>query len=286
MKYPYLAASHLVLLGWAVSPGVARPAPADLGTRARDVFAAKCVECHSPALAHPKGKFGYVLDLNRLAANPKLVVRFDPARSKLWKQIEEGEMPPDDARAGPLTPEEKGLVRLWIEAGAPPALSASLETAGPRELAAVAPAPPFRRLWRLVGKLHVLIVHFPIALLAAAALAESWRIWARRVGPSPVVRFCVLLGAAGAVAAAAAGWIHASSGGFGAEAGGALALHRWLGTAAAAGALATAAACEWDVFRGRRTVLFRGVLFASAALVGAAGHFGGMLVYGNDFFNL
>jgi uncharacterized membrane protein len=136
----------------------------------------------------------------------------------------------------------------------------------------------------LLGKLHVLVIHFPIALIAAAAIAESIWIFQRRPGMSPAVRFCVLLGAAGAVVAAVLGWIHASYGGFGADAGHDLMLHRWLGTAATLGAVLAAVASEWDAFVGRRSLLFRGVLFASAAVVGAAGHFGGMLVYGSDFF--
>ena len=35
----------------------------------RDIFEAKCLDCHGPELPRPKGKFGYVLDLQRMADN-------------------------------------------------------------------------------------------------------------------------------------------------------------------------------------------------------------------------
>ena len=96
---------------------------ADLGSAVREIFAVKCVQCHSASLPRPKGKFGYVLDLPRIAANPRLVVPSDAAHSKLWQKIEEGDMPPDDAKAGPLSDAQKLTIRAWIEAGAPaPAL--------------------------------------------------------------------------------------------------------------------------------------------------------------------
>ena len=241
-------------------------------------------QCHSENLPHPKGKFAYVLDLKHIAANPKLVRPFQPTNSKLWNLIAAGDMPPDDARAGPLNDSEKQLIRTWIEAGSPaPLTPASLVGASPGS--SDVPHPPIGiRMLRLIGKLHVLVVHFPIALLAAAAAAESWWIWRGRLGISSVVRFCVLTGAAGAVAAGLLGWLHASYGGFGADSAGVLFLHRWLGAAAALGAIATAAVCEWNILRARRSLLFRATLFTSAALVGAAGHFGGLMVYGNDFF--
>jgi uncharacterized membrane protein len=289
MKHVGHAICALILIPLSTNHTLADALPAtrvDLGTRVRSVFAAKCAECHSSQLARPKGKFGYVLDLKQVAANPKIVAPFNPSGSRLWTQIADGDMPPDDAKAGPLADADKRLIRLWIETGAP----APLTEFPPVEAGFSEPESPIRslptRLLQLFGKLHVLMIHFPIALLAAAAIAESWLIWKGRWGMSPVVRFCVLLGAGAAVVAAVAGWVHASYGPLGSDTGQTLALHRWLGTAAGVGAVATALACEWDVLQTRRSSLFRAILFFSAALVGAAGHFGGMLVYGSDFFHL
>jgi hypothetical protein len=39
-----------------------------------------------------------------------------------------------------------------------------------------------------------------------------------------------------------------------------------------------------DARRQQRSWLFRGLLWIGAMLVGAAGHFGGLLVHGEDFF--
>lgn len=278
-----LIGTALLACAPVLSAAVSAPS-ADLGGQARDAFAAKCAQCHSPKLSHPKGKLGYILDLPRLAANPKLVIRFHPEASKLWTKIEVGDMPPDDARAGDLTEAERQAIRRWIQAGAPPALTPAASERFTRAVEDPIPATMSARVLRALGKLHVLVVHFPIALLAAGAIAEAWWIWRRHAGISPVVRFCVIFGALGAVAAGTLGWIHASFGGFGTDSSEALMLHRCLGTAAAAAAIVTALAGEWDVFRNRRSLFFRSVLFASALLVGAAGHFGGVVVYGSDFF--
>ena len=264
--------------------------PADLGSRVREIFAAKCSQCHSAGLIRPKGKFGYVLDLARVAANPRLVVPSDATHSKLWQQIADDDMPPDDAKAGPLSDSEKQIVRSWIEAGAP-APPAVVQQAALAEVSPdIAPPSPrhepsvFRRTVRLAGKLHVLVIHFPIALIAAAAGMESWWILRRRRDTSPVVRFCVYFGAAGAVVAAVLGWLHAPFSGYESSASGTLLLHRWLGVAAATGAMVAAGLSGLDELRGRRSLIFRAALFGTALLIGLTGHLGGTLVYGDDFF--
>jgi uncharacterized membrane protein len=142
---------------------------------------------------------------------------------------------------------------------------------------------PLQTLGRL-GPFHVVAVHFPIALLIVAALAEGWFAGRGRRTLSPSVRFCVLLGAAGAVAGAALGWLHARNG-YGAEMPQILEIHRWLGTATAVWALGTALVCEWDERRGVRSHWFRCCLLVAALLAGASGHLGGVLVHGEDFFN-
>jgi len=102
--------------------------------------------------------------------------------------------------------------------------------------------------------------------------------------PEPAVRFCVLLGAAGAVAAVALGWLHADLGKNGSASSGILGLHRWLGTLAGLCAIGIAFWSEWDSRRGRRSGLFRVLLWSGAILVAATAHFGGVLVHGNSFF--
>jgi uncharacterized membrane protein len=86
------------------------------------------------------------------------------------------------------------------------------------------------------------------------------------------------------VITAALGWIHASNG-LGAGAPQILLLHRWIGTIAAAWAIGTALFSEWEHQRGVRSQWFRAWLFCGALLVAIEGHFGGMLVHGNDFLS-
>jgi uncharacterized membrane protein len=141
-----------------------------------------------------------------------------------------------------------------------------------------------KRILRGLGPFHLVVLHFPIALLIAAAVAELWYAQHGCRNPTSTVRFCVLLGAASAVIAATLGWIHAGNG-HGAEAPALLRLHRWIGTIAAAWAVGTALISEWDERRGARSQWFRACLFFGALLVAVEGHFGGMLVHGEDFLN-
>jgi len=128
------------------------------------------------------------------------------------------------------------------------------------------------------------MLHFPIALFAAAALAESWSIVRKSRVLDPAVRFCVLLGATSSVSTVALGWLHAL-GGNGAGMPQTLTLHRWLGTAAGLCAVDAAVFTEWDERRGKRSELARIVLFTAALLIGMTGHFGWLLAHGKDFFD-
>src|SRR5258705_13416204 len=80
-----------------------------------------------------------------------------------------------------------------------------------------------------ISRFHVVVVHFPIALLLTAALAEAMVMWRGATELVSVARFCVRLGAAGAIGAAALGWTRGSYSG---DASAILAFHRWIGTAA------------------------------------------------------
>src|SRR5216684_2416336 len=91
----------------------------DLASEVRSIFSAKCAGCHGPNLARPKGRFGYVLDLGRVAGNPEIVVPSFPDKSELWELVRGGEMPPEESPRGPLSDMEKDIIRAWIAAGAP-----------------------------------------------------------------------------------------------------------------------------------------------------------------------
>ncbi|HEY7423507.1 MAG TPA: hypothetical protein VH682_04625 [Gemmataceae bacterium] len=144
-----------------------------------------------------------------------------------------------------------------------------------------APAPPpGRHFLDWLGRFHVLVIHFPIALLLAAA-GELWFSWRKKRGPAPAIGFCVLLEAIGAVVAAGLGWLHAANG-YGASSA-VLPWHRWLGVATAAGAVVLVVLSAIGSRRGIRSVGFRLVLLLETVLVAVTGHLGGALVHGVDY---
>ena len=90
--------------------------PATLAKDVWTIFAAKCLDCHAADLPKPKGKFGYALDLGRIAANPKMVIPGNLEKSELYQMIINNEMP--GKKSGlVLTAAEKETIGRWIEAG-------------------------------------------------------------------------------------------------------------------------------------------------------------------------
>lgn len=134
----------------------------------------------------------------------------------------------------------------------------------------------------LAGRFHPLAVHFPIALLLAAVPAALLA-RLRREGPfAAIADYCTALGAAGAVVGAALGWC-AHEAGAGALQPRLLERHEWTGFATA-GLAVLALVAAWSARRGRPFGRFHlPLLLATAAVVSIAGHYGGMLVYGEDF---
>jgi len=133
-----------------------------------------------------------------------------------------------------------------------------------------------------IGRLHPVLIHFPIALVIVAVVAEAgatarvdqrWR---------TVAIANVRAGAAFALLAAIAGWSLAQTPGT--ETTTLLEWHRWMGTFATVLTLAAAVASS------RRPAvadlwLFRISLFVAGALVAVTGHLGGVLVWGADFLH-
>jgi uncharacterized membrane protein len=255
------------------------PDPSELAMAARAAFADKCIQCHGPELSHPKSGFGFVTDLSRLAATPEYIVPGQPDKSRLWKEIDDGDMPPDNAKAGPLTDPQRAAILDWIKAGAP-------SGAGDEPRALPAPARDDQpgagaRALRLLGHLHVLVVHFPIGLLLTASTLELAAALMGRPALAPIVRGCVRLGAIAALAAAGMGWVLAL--GRSEPLFSTLWVHRWLGTGAAAAAALVLALIHRASDRASPPPGLRAAVILLGGLVGAAAHFGGMLVYGAEF---
>ncbi len=158
------------------------------------------------------------------------------------------------------------------------------------------PAGPVRQL---IGRSHVLLVHFPIALLIAAAAIEACvsacGLFRRHEvdddretsssRPSHAATVCLLLGTAGAFAAAWAGWTNADVERYGAALHAPIETHRWAGVTVVG--LSVAASSLLGLARSTRSSkllrMYRATLLLCAVAVGVAGHLGGSLVHGDDY---
>jgi mono/diheme cytochrome c family protein len=261
----------------------AEPPARDLGAEVRGVFAAKCAGCHGPDLPKPKGRFGYVLNLRRVAENPEMVIPGRPDESELWALVRHGDMPPADSPGGLLTAAERETIREWIAAGAPAAVIDPASASGPIGAGSQVESTTSRTV-RWLGKFHLLLLHFPIALLLAAGVGE---VMATRRGsrlPSPAVQFCLSLAAVAVVPVAALGWLHAAVGN-GVTSPQLLTLHRWLGTFTGVWVIGTALGARWDARRGMRSRSVRAALVVGILLVVVTAHLGGLMAHGRDFFD-
>jgi mono/diheme cytochrome c family protein/uncharacterized membrane protein len=143
--------------------------------------------------------------------------------------------------------------------------------------------PPKQFIAKLIfwlGKLHPAAVHFPIALLTAAAAAEflQWITGQRHF--ADISRFCVWFGTGTALVAGLLGWFVGSF--RSTDVSGTLMTHGWLG--------ASSVVCAGVVFvlseRSRRAdhatmrTWFRFVLLLAAVLILVTGFFGGAVVFG------
>lgn len=87
------------------------------------------------------------------------------------------------------------------------------------------------RLMSWLGRAHMLVVHFPIAMFVGAFAVELFSKWRRHRNYDQAVQVMLVVGAIGAVAAAFFGWF---AGGFYlTDRNPVLMIHRWLGTAIA-----------------------------------------------------
>ena len=135
----------------------------------------------------------------------------------------------------------------------------------------------------LLGRLHPLMVHFPLALVIVAALVELWRAVRRHDGPSPFAVTSVWFAAVGGVGAACSGWANAAYGGESTSVD--LFLHRWGGVAVAV-LLVALAITGTTASRAGHTAwsgLWRMGLVLCAGIVATVGHFGGNLVHGEGY---
>jgi len=131
----------------------------------------------------------------------------------------------------------------------------------------------------LIGRLHPLLIHFPIALVIAAVAAEAGATITHDARWRQVGITNLRAGALFAVLAALAGWSFAPAGDI--DPSPLLQWHRWVGTTAAilsVTAAVTASGTGRNATPAR--LVYRLALLGAGVLVGITGHLGGLLVWG------
>lgn len=280
-----------LLAAWPVrAQNQPTPSPDDLAWEVYRIFHRHCADCHGGHRAKPKGGFGHVLDLERMSSDPDLVVPGQPDESEIYLLMIDPDpdflMPPPDSDTPPVSEADIAIVREWIQAGAGVPLNAGEDpaVAEPASDAMRAGAAP--GFLEITGRLHPLVVHFPIALILAA-------LGARVLGLKEAARWCLWIGALGSLAAVTSGWLSASAQGYRPAT---VFSHRWLGVATSIAALL--AAVTFEAARRRiagasqrvaeraprsdaASVFALALLFLAAILVGITGHMGGKLVHGD-----
>jgi mono/diheme cytochrome c family protein/uncharacterized membrane protein len=135
-----------------------------------------------------------------------------------------------------------------------------------------------------LGKFHRPAVHFPIALLVMAALAELLAMVTGKLSFDAASRYCIWVGTIMAVVAATLGWF---LGGFQlTDSSWILTTHRWWGVATVACAglvLILSEVSRQRPGKGLRSC-FRLALLGLAAVVAVTGFFGGAVAFGMDHY--
>lgn len=130
-------------------------------------------------------------------------------------------------------------------------------------------------LWQFLGRLHPLLVHFPIGLLCVALFLEliDWRRKSESLRDATGI--LTWIGAVSAVMAVVFGLMLANAE---ESSGSNLEIHRWAGIATM-----TLAILATVSMRAANRTWYRSLLFVTVFGVSLAGHYGAMLTHGDDY---
>ena len=137
----------------------------------------------------------------------------------------------------------------------------------------------------LFGRAHVMVVHFPVALLMVLALIEVLR-WRRKEGSmDQSVAIIAVIAAVSSILAIVQGWILAGPNEGNSEYANLIELHRWLGMSTGVFACASALVALRRQLGDSAglTKLYRALVIPGAILVSLTGHYGGAAVHGADY---
>lgn len=137
-------------------------------------------------------------------------------------------------------------------------------------------------LWHFMGRLHPMIVHFPIALLIFAAILELFTLKKFDSKFRPAIQILVLIGAVSAIIAAVFGWLLAESDAIEGEL---VDLHQQVGIATAVLSLLVLFFLQKTSkkHKSNQVLIYRSFLFIAALGVSVTGHFGASLTHGEEF---
>lgn len=137
-------------------------------------------------------------------------------------------------------------------------------------------------LWQFFGRLHPMVVHFPIGLLVVVLLLELFTFRQKTAELRRVINSLLLISAASAVLAVLFGWLLKTNDDY---AGDVLVVHQWAGIATAVLAIVTVALHHAILNRHSLHLLktYRAMLIFSVFGVTLAGHYGATLTHGEDF---
>ncbi|QQE10923.1 hypothetical protein JD969_15670 [Planctomycetota bacterium] len=261
-----------------------------LAQQVHEIFRVHCAECHNSTLEDPGGGFDFILNFQHLREDPAYITPNQPDQSYIWEVIVNNEMPPaDEPDTIPLNPQQKQIVKQWIENGAiaintPKTQTHSHETPIQSSSPTIAPPPqPFIKIFiKFLGQFHPPSTHFPIALLLIAAFAEFLLIITKQQSLKSIVRFTLWCGAFSALLAMSLGLLDAIYMAISPAKDWILDTHRILGIATTVWAFITLAFLELRTNKSSCKCRsgFRLLLFIGAILVSVTGFFGGALVYG------
>lgn len=137
-------------------------------------------------------------------------------------------------------------------------------------------------LWKFLGRLHPMIVHFPLGLILFAAILELFTFGKFNSSLRPGIRVCLVAGVVAALFSAGFGWLLA----YGEEyTGSTLTLHQWfgIGTAILGGLVLLMLLRLRKKQKPGGVVLYRSLLFLTAIGIGVTGHFGASLTHGDQY---
>ncbi len=137
-------------------------------------------------------------------------------------------------------------------------------------------------LWRFLGRLHPIAVHFPVSLLLFASILELFTLKNFDAPFRTGIRLLLAAGTIAAIVSAIMGLLLVKEGGYELQVSN---IHQWAGITTAVFSAITWFVSNSIYKKNKRSLikLYRAFLFISAIGVAIAGHFGASLTHGQDY---